>query len=265
LLKKSTDARRTVLAMSHRAHVGHIGSALSTIDILSVLYHSFLQLDPQNPKHSDRDRFILSKGHGCAGLYATLAQRGFFDPQELETFLKDGTRLAGHPSAMHVPGVELSTGSLGHGLGVGTGMALAAKLDKKQYKTVVLVSDGECDEGSVWEAALAAGNWKLGSLICIVDYNKIQSFGHVADIMDLEPFTDKWHAFQWHVQQVNGHNHAEILEALQKTVDVPDQPHVIIAHTVKGAGVSFMEDKVEWHYLPQTEEQFIQALSELSI
>lgn len=260
----SRKVRRTVIEMAHRAKSGHVGSALSTVDILSVLYHRFLRVDPKNPKWAQRDRFIISKGHGCSGLYATLAQRGFFPEEELETFLKDNSRLAGHPSALHVPGVELSTGSLGHGLNVGVGMALADKRDNTGCRTVVLVSDGECDEGSTWEAVLTAGHWQLGGLTCIVDYNKIQSFGRVKDIMDLEPFADKWKAFRWHVQEVNGHDHAEIENALQETLNHPEMPSVIIAHTVKGKGVSFMEDTVDWHYWPPTDDHKAKAFTELA-
>ncbi len=263
LAVKSRSVRRTIVEMAHRAHCGHVGSALSTVDILSVLYHSFLRIDPTQPQWADRDRFILSKGHGCTALYATLAQRGFFPVAELETFLRDGTLFAGHPSARHVPGVELSTGSLGHGINVGIGMALAGKRGEKNYRTVVLVSDGECDEGSTWEAALTAGFWKLNKLIVIVDYNKIQSFGRVADIMELEPFAAKWTTFNWHVQEINGHDHAEIARALSKATEETQRPSVIIAHTIKGKGVSFMEDTVDWHYWPPSDDQKAKAFSEL--
>lgn len=263
LATRSREVRRTIIEMAHRAKSGHVGSALSTVDILSVLYHRFLRIDPKNPKWPERDRFILSKGHGCSGLYATLAQRGFFPTEQLETFLRDESIFAGHPSALHVPGVELSTGSLGHGLNVGVGMALADKRDANGRRTVVLVSDGECDEGSTWEAALTAGHWKLGNLTCIVDYNKIQSFGRVADIMELEPFADKWRAFRWHVQEVDGHSHDAIERALEATLEHQDMPSVIIAHTVKGKGVSFMENTVDWHYWPPNDDHKMQAFAEL--
>ncbi|MDB4978597.1 MAG: Transketolase [Candidatus Peribacteria bacterium] len=263
--QKSAEVRRTVLTMAHRAKNGHIGSALSTVDILSVLYHSFLRVDPKAPKTEDRDRFILSKGHGCSALYATLAQRGYFPEKDLETFIQNDSYLPGHPSALHVPGVELSTGSLGHGLNVGTGMALCARRDARNFRTVVLISDGECDEGSTWEAILTAAHWKLGSLTCIIDYNKIQSFGTVADIMELEPLADKWRAFRWHVQEVDGHNHEQILDALEQATTFADTPSVIIAHTVKGKGVSFMESTVEWHYWPTSDEQYHTAIAELTL
>lgn len=257
-------AREIVLTMAHRAKNGHVGSSLSSIDILGALYHSFLRVDPKNPKMPDRDRFILSKGHGCSGLYATLALKNFYPESALEQYLKNESMFAGHPSALHVPGVELSTGSLGHGLNVGVGMALAAQRDEKAFRTVVVLSDGECDEGSVWEAALTAGHWKLDQLIAIVDYNKIQSFGRVEDVMQLEPFTKKWESFGWHVQEVDGHDHAKLMDALAKADTHEGKPHVIIAHTVKGKGVSFMENTVEWHYWPPSDAQYAQAMQEIS-
>jgi len=250
--------------MAHRAKSSHLASALSTVDLLAVLYFDYLHLDPASPQDPGRDRFILSKGHGGAALYAALAHRGFFPREELETYCRDGGRLPGHPSATMLPGVELSTGSLGHGLGVGSGMALAAKRDEKSYRTVVMVSDGECDEGSLWEAALAAPHWKLGSLTCIVDYNKIQSFGRVSEVMELEPFAEKWRAFRWHVQELDGHDHAAIRSALRAADAVVDQPSVLIAHTVKGKGISFMEDALGWHYWSPSDEQKAAGLAELS-
>ncbi len=263
LQQRSVDIRRETMIMAHRAKSGHLGSAFSIVDILTTLYFSFLKIDPQNPSDPERDRFILSKGHGCSTLYVTLAKRGFFDESELLTFTKNESRLPGHPSSKMLPGIEASTGSLGHGLSIGVGMALAAKRDEKDNQTIVIVSDGECDEGSVWEAILTANHWKLGNLTCIVDYNKIQSFGRVEDVMALEPFRQKWEAFGWHVEEIDGHNHAEILDALEKTKENRNQPSVIIAHTVKGKGVSFMENTVDWHYWSPSDEQCAQALSEL--
>jgi len=259
----STAIRRVTFEMAYRAKCGHLGPAFSIIDILAVLYFQHLRVDPMNPADPRRDRFILSKGHGCSSLYVTLGKRGFFPEKELETFTKDLSRLPGHPSSRMLPGIEASTGSLGHGLNIGLGLALAGKRDRLPYRTVVLVSDGECDEGSTWEAVLAAGHWKLPRLTCIVDYNKIQSFGRTKDVMDLEPFADKWRAFRWHVQEVNGHNHREILGALEAADSEPERPSVIIAHTVKGKGVSFMEDTVDWHYWTPTEAHLKQALLEL--
>ncbi len=259
----STSVRRDTFLMAHRAKIGHLGSAFSIIDLLSVLYFKYLNIDPKNPKWAERDRFVLSKGHGCSSLYVTLAKRGFFPEKELKTFIQDGSRLPGHPSSMLLPGIEASTGSLGHGLGIAVGIALAGKRDEKNHRTVVIVSDGECDEGSTWEAILAAGNWNLGKLTCIVDYNKIQSFGRVEEIMPLEPFADKWRSFHWHVQEVNGHDHEEILHALQAADKESQKPSVILAHTIKGKGVSFMENTVDWHYWSPTDAHRDQALLEL--
>lgn len=262
--QRSANIRRLVLELAHGAKSGHIGSALSCVDILAVLYFDFLKVDPENPTQEDRDRFILSKGHATAALYAVLAQRRFFPVEQLlREYLQDNGRFPGHPDARIVPGVDASTGSLGHGLNLATGIALAAKLDGRPFKSVALLSDGECDEGSTWEAILAAGNWKLDNLFCIVDYNKIQAFGRVQDVQNLEPFADKWRSFGWDVSEADGHDPAAILEGLKRAVLVPDKPHVLIAHTVKGKGVSFMENKIEWHYWPMNDEQYSAALQEL--
>ncbi len=263
LAAMSREIRRDTFSMAHRAKSGHLGSSFSIVDLLTALYFGYLHIDPTRPDDPDRDRCILSKGHGCASLYVTLAKRGFFPEEDLQTFVQNGSRFAGHPSSMLVPGIEASTGSLGHGLSIALGIALAGKRDAKKYRTIAIVSDGECDEGSTWEAILAAAQWELGQLTCIVDYNKIQSFGRVSEVMELEPFRAKWEAFRWHVQEVNGHNHSEILTALHAADRTADRPSVIIAHTVKGKGVSFMEDTVDWHYHSPTDEQCIQALSEL--
>ncbi|OGJ58119.1 transketolase [Candidatus Peribacteria bacterium RIFCSPLOWO2_12_FULL_55_15] len=259
----SRQMREDVFTIAYRAKSGHLGSAFSVIDLLVCLYFHHLRLKPEKPDDPDRDRFILSKGHGCSALYAVLAERGFFPKDDLATCTKDGNRFPGHPSSTLTPGVEASTGSLGHGLGVGVGMALAAKLDERPSRTVVMVSDGECDEGSTWEAMLAASHWKLGGLTCIIDYNKIQSFGRVSEIMELEPFADKWRAFGWHVQEIDGHDHEQILASLAATSLAGSRPHAIIAHTVKGKGVSFMEDAVGWHYWTPQEEHYKQAMAEL--
>ncbi len=259
----SDDIRRETLLMVHKAKSGHLGSAFSIVELLTTLYFHHLNIDPKNPTWSERDRFILSKGHGCSSLYVTLAKCGFFPMSELTTFIKDESRLPGHPSSMLLPGIEASTGSLGHGLSIGVGIALGAKRDKKNFRTVVIVSDGECDEGSTWEAILAAANWKLGNLTCIVDYNKIQSFGRIDEIMPLEPFAEKWRAFNWNVAEVDGHHHTEIIQALENAKKEKDRPSVIIAHTVKGKGVSFMENTVDWHYWTPTDAHRDQALAEL--
>lgn len=262
LAEKSKHIRRETMKMVHRARSGHLGSSFSIIDILTVLYSQYLNVDPKKPDDPKRDRFILSKGHGCSALYVTLAEQGFFPTEQLETYMQDGSTFAGHPCSDLVPGIEVSTGSLGHGLPIGSGMALAAKRDSQSYRTVVLISDGECDEGTTWEAALAANQWGLGNLTCIIDYNKIQSFGRVSEVMELEPLGAKWEAFGWNVQEVNGHNHQQIIQALEQDSD-SNTPRVIIAHTVKGKGVSFMEDTVDWHYWTPSDEHCAQALSEL--
>jgi transketolase len=237
-----------VVRMTSRANSSHIGSSFSMSELLAVLYGGgVLRVDPARPAWPERDRFILSKGHGCAGLYAALSEAGFFPLEELDTFYLNGTRLAGHATTT-VPGVELSTGSLGHGLPVGTGMALAAKRAGESHRVFVLLSDGECDEGSVWEAALFAPQHELDNLVVIVDYNKIQSLGTVKEVMDLDPFADKWRSFRWAVREVAGHDVNSIREALDAVPFEAGRPSCIIAHTVKGKGVSFMEDKLLWHY-----------------
>ena len=256
--------RREILTMAHRSKSGHLGSALSVVDILLCVYFGHLRYDPQDVRAVDRDRCILSKGHACAAFYVVLAEAGFFPKKELETYLRDGSRLAGHPHLFSPPGTEASTGSLGHGLGLGTGMALAARLDGRDSRTVVVVSDGECDEGSLWEAALAAGSWKLSSLTCIVDCNKIQAFGRTADVLNLEPFADKWRAFGWRVLEVDGHDCAALQSALAEARQPWDRPTVIIADTIKGKGVSFMEDTIDWHYWSSNDEHFAKAMEELA-
>ncbi|MEI8230793.1 MAG: transketolase [Candidatus Peregrinibacteria bacterium] len=264
LCSLSNEIRRMVVTMAHRARSAHVGSALSMVDILAALYFRSLKIDPLRSRDSGRDRFILSKGHGAMGLYATLALRGFFPVEELSTFGSDGGRLPGHPCSHVLPGVEYSSGSLGHGLSVGLGMALAAKLNGENHRTVVLLSDGECDEGSTWEAVLAAGHWKMPRLTAIVDYNKIQSFGRTADIMDLEPFAEKWRAFQWHIQEIDGHDHQAILSALECADQESVMPSVIIAHTVKGKGIPAIENTVDSHYRPPTDEHLRKVLEDFS-
>ncbi|HTW22671.1 MAG TPA: transketolase [Candidatus Baltobacteraceae bacterium] len=255
--------RRRVLEMICRAKSSHIGSVFSTVDILAVLYDKILRVDPAQPDWPDRDRFILSKGHACAGLYAALAERGFFPATWLEEFFANGGRLAGHATHWGVPGVEASTGSLGHGLSLGAGMALAGKRDGLSYRVFVMLSDGECDEGSTWEAALFAPHHGLENLVAIVDYNKIQSFGRVDDVLGLSPFAAKWESFGWGVCEIDGHDHPQIERALSQIPAVRGKPTCVIANTVKGKGVSFMEDKVLWHYrCPDAEERRL-AFAEL--
>ena len=240
--------RLHALRMTSRGGSSHIGSVLSMADIIAVLYGRVLRVDPADPRWPDRDRFILSKGHAGAGVYAALAERGFFPIERLEEHYQDGSDLSGHVSHRNMPGVELSTGSLGHGLSVGCGMALAARLDRREHRVVVLLSDGECDEGSNWEAILFAAHHRLDNLLAIVDYNKIQSLAPVAETLALEPFAEKWRAFGWRVLEVDGHDHEQLLSALERSPEPEARPTCVLAHTVKGKGVSFMEHSVLWHY-----------------
>jgi len=251
------------LKMTSTGGGAHVGAVFSMADILAVLYGAILRVDPRAPTWPERDRFILSKGHAGAGVYAALAERGFFPVEQLSQHYSDGSLLSGHVSHKGIPGVELSTGSLGHGLSVGAGMAYGAKLDGKSHRVFVLMSDGECDEGSNWEAILFAAHHRLDNLVAIVDYNKIQSLATVAETLGLEPFTDKWRAFGWAVVELDGHEHIGLHEALAALPASPDHPTVIIAHTTKGKGVSFMENTVLWHYRIAKGDEFDRALAEL--
>jgi transketolase len=252
------------LRMLAAARASHIGTCLSMADLLAVLFARYLRLDPSNPRWEDRDRFLLSKGHGAAAHYAVLAERGYFATAELATYCQDGSRLGGH-SSHHVPGVELSTGSLGHALPVACGMAIAAKREERQHRVVALLSDGECDEGSVWEAALFAPQHALDNLLVVIDHNRIQSLGRVDEVLPLEPFEDKWRAFRWGVRRIDGHDLGAIAEALAAVPFEPGRPSVILAVTVKGKGVSFMEDRLEWHYRSPSPAQLAQAIAEIGV
>lgn len=258
------NIRKRALQMTHAARSSHVGSTLSMADILAVLYSGVMNVSPETANAPERDRFILSKGHACAGLYAVLAERGFFPLSWLETFYQNGSKLAGHATTS-VPGIEISTGSLGHGLPIACGMALAAKRDGLGFRVFTVLSDGECDEGSVWEAALFAPHHALDNLTVIVDYNRIQSLGNVSDILELEPFAAKWESFGWRVTQIDGHDHDQIIETLSLALTETGKPHCILAHTVKGKGVLFMENELLWHYrAPDTDElsRAIAALGE---
>jgi transketolase len=255
--------RRQCILMTHRANASHIGSCLSAVDILATLYGRVLRYDPHRPDWPDRDRFILSKGHACAALYAVLAECGFFPRDWLETYYQNGAHLAGHATHKGVPGVEVSTGSLGHGLSLATGMALAAQRDGRPSRAFVVVSDGECDEGSTWEAALFAPHHRLDNLIVIIDYNKIQSLGRVKEVIDLDPLAEKWRAFGWATREIDGHNLKALDDALSHLPCEPGRPTCVVAHTVKGKGVSFMEDKLQWHYTAPKGDELTQALAEL--
>ena len=256
--------RAHALRMTNSARASHIGSCLSIADILAVLYCNFLRFDPKDPFFSDRDRFIVSKGHAAAIVYAALAESGYFELSELERYCVDGGMLSGHVTKT-VPGVELSTGSLGHGLPVAAGMALSAQRNNSNWRTVCLLSDGEMDEGSNWEAIQFAQHFKLSSLIAIVDYNKIQSFGSVAAVSDLHPLADKFRAFNWGVIELDGHDHKALAAALNGTPPLKDRPTAIVAHTIKGKGVSFMEGKLAWHYRNPDNNQLEAALAEVEV
>ncbi|HPM85208.1 MAG TPA: transketolase [Candidatus Anammoximicrobium sp.] len=251
------------LKMTSRGGSSHIASVLSMADILAVLYAGILRVDPRHPKWPGRDRFILSKGHAGAGVYAALAETGFFPVEKLTTHYQDGSDLSGHVSHKGIPGVEFSTGSLGHGLSVAAGMAYAARLAGASHRIFVLLSDGECDEGSNWEAILFAGHHRLDHLVAIVDYNKIQSLAPVSETLQLEPFADKWQSFGWAVREVRGHDHDDLRQTLASVPFEPGKPTCLIAHTTKGKGVSFMENSVLWHYRTARGDEFAAALSEL--
>ena len=249
LKQRARNARRAIILTSAKAGSVHIASALSPIDILTALYFDVLKVNPKLPNDSKRDRFILSKGHGGLGLYCVLAERGFISEKLLSKYGQDGSILTVHPVLGAVPGIEATTGSLGHGLGMGLGMALVQKRDKKPGRVFVLVSDAECDEGATWEAVMLAGHLKLDNLVVIVDYNKLQCYGKVKDVLDLEPFADKWRANRWAVVEVNGHKFEELIPALRNIPKKEDKPTVVIAHTIRGKGVPFMENNLEWYYL----------------
>jgi transketolase len=258
----ASKIRRLSLHMVHRAKASHIGSALSIADIVAVLYSQVLKIDPSQPKLDLRDRFILSKGHACVAVYSALAAKGFFPESQLEDYAKDHSNMMSHVSHK-VAGVEFSTGSLGHGLPFGTGKALAAKKLNKSWRTFVLLSDGELGEGSNWEAMMFAAHHQLDNLVAIVDYNKLQSLTTVDETLRIEPLADKARAFGWVVREVDGHDHASLLELLDSVPWESGKPSFLIAHTTKGKGVSFMENKVEWHYKSPSDEQLERALKEL--
>lgn len=250
------------LKMTHKGKSGHIGSMLSMADIITVLYESILKVDPKNPSLSDRDRFILSKGHAGAAVYAILAEKGFFPMEWLDTYYQDEGKLSGHISH-HVPGVEFSTGSLGHGLPVAAGMAIAAKRANRKNRVFCLMSEGDCNEGSTWEAIMFAAQHKLDNLVAIVDYNRIQALGHAEDIIELEPFEAKLIDFGWSVKKIDGHNYKQIEEALSTIPISKNKPSWIIARTIKGKGVSFLENTVASHYKSLNREELEKAFNEL--
>lgn len=254
--------RREAIRMVARAKASHIGGALSMADLLAVLYQHVLRVRPDDPRWTGRDRFLLSKGHSCTGLYATLALCGFFPREELGTYGADGSRLMAHVSHK-VPGVEFSTGSLGHALPFGAGLALAAQRRRERHRVFVLLSDGELDEGSNWEAILFAPQHRLDNLVAVVDYNQVQSLGNVPDVLELAPLADKWRSFRWAVREVDGHDHAAVRNALEGVPWEPGRPSCLIARTVKGKGVDFMEGQLAWHYRSPDATQLASALAQL--
>lgn len=264
LQRIANDLRCLVVRMIHIAGSGHPGGALSAADIVAALYFSVLRLDPARPDWPARDRFVLSKGHACPVIYAALARRGYFPVEELWTLRKLGSRLQGHPDMHKTPGIDATTGSLGQGISVAGGLALAAKINHQAYRVYSMVGCGESQEGQVWEAAMAAAHYKLDNLTVIADYNRLQLDGTVGEIMELAPFADKWRAFGWEVLQIDGHNMPQILEALSKAQGTTGKPAIIIARTIKGKGVSFMENQVQWHAGGLSRKQLEQALFDLA-
>lgn len=263
LHQKALQFRLNILKMLYLAGSGHPGGSLSAIDILTVLHYYKMRYDARNPKWEDRDRFVLSKGHACPAIYVILADLGYFPQEELWKLRKIDGILQGHPDMLKTPGLEASTGSLGQGLSIANGMALAAKTDKKSYRTYVMLGDGECQEGQVWEAAMAAAHYHLDNLCAILDYNGLQIDGKVCDIMGIEPLVDKWISFGWETLYIDGHDFDSIAEALDHADTVKNKPTMIVAKTVKGKGVSFMENVVRFHGVAPTEKEYHDAVEEL--
>jgi transketolase len=257
---RSRHLRRQIIHMLERGGRGHVGSAFSLVEILRVLYDDVLRYDAKNPHWPQRDRFLLSKGHGCLALYVLLAEKGFFPEAELWKFCKSDGILGGHPEHGKVPGVEASTGSLGHGLAFGVGFALNARYEKASHRVFVVVSDGESNEGSLWEAALCAAKHRLSHLTVLVDYNKQQSYSTTYEVLDLEPFADKWRAFGFAVEEVDGHSLEELRAALRRTPFDPARPSAIICHTIKGKGISFVENNLNWHHKTKVTEDEVKSL-----
>jgi len=258
--------RLRIIDNSHRTHTPHLASCLSCVDILVAAYFATLRIDPARPTDPDRDRFILSKGHGAPALFHVLATRGYYPEARLATYGEDGGVFAEHPPTPgHLPGIEAATGSLGHGLPIGLGMALAGRIAKRSYNVIALLSDGECNEGSVWEAAMLAAAQKVERLAVVIDFNKWQATGRSQEVMALDPLADKWRAFGWNACEVDGHDIGRLVELLSKVPDGSGKPVAIIAHTVKGKGVSFMEDDNNWHYRTPTADEVKMAAKELDL
>lgn len=261
--EKARQIRRHIIKMLGQAGSGHTGGSLSASDIAACLYFWEMNIDPSQPHWVERDRFVLSKGHAAPVLYAVLAEKGFFPPDHLNNLRKLGSPLQGHPDMRKVPGVEASTGSLGQGISWAVGMALAGKMDNKSYRVYTLLGDGEIEEGMVWEAAMAAAHYKLDNLIAFVDHNGLQIDGRVEEVMSPLPIPDKFKAFGWEVLEIDGHDHKQIMKALNTARSVKGKPTAVVAHTVKGKGCSFMEDRVEWHGVAPKPDEVEKALAEL--
>lgn len=259
----STKIRIGILDAVFHAQSGHPGGSLSSADIMTVLYFHVMRINPDNPLWEDRDRFVLSKGHCSPALYATLAEKGFFSKNELKNFRQIDSFLQGHPDMKKVPGVDMSTGSLGQGLSAANGMALAGKLDKKNYRVYTLLGDGEIEEGQIWEAAMAAAHYKLDNLTAFLDYNRLQIDGFINEVMSPEPVDEKFRSFGWHVILINGHNFSQIISAIDEAKSTKAKPTIIICETTKGKGISFMEGVGGWHGKAPNEEQYKQAMAEL--
>jgi transketolase len=263
LEKMAVIIRCDIIDMICTAAAGHPGGSLSAADVVTALYFRIMRIDPENPDWPDRDRFILSKGHACPVWYAALAERGYFDKSHLKTLRQMGSILQGHPDMRKTPGIDMTAGSLGHGLSAGLGMALSGKLQQKDYHVFVIIGDGESQEGSIWEASMAAPNFKLDNLTAILDYNHLQNDYSVDDIMPIHPAVDKWQAFGWHVLDIDGHDMAQVVAALEEAKSHKGKPTMIVANTVKGKGVSYMENVCEWHGRAPCQEEADQALEEL--
>jgi len=261
--EKSKEIRKNIIEMVHSAKSGHPGGALSITDILTVLYFYELNINEKNPKDENRDRLILSKGHSSPALYAVLAERGFFPKEDLKSFRKIDSFLQGHPDMNKIPGVDMSSGSLGQGLSVSNGMALSAKLDNKDYRVYCILGDGEINEGQIWEAAMTSSHYKLDNLCVIIDYNGLQIDGKTKDVMNTEPLDKKFESFGFNCINIDGHNYEEIINAFKMAKNTKERPTVIIAKTIKGKGISFMENEVSWHGKAPNDEQYRLALSEL--
>lgn len=259
----STEIRKDIVKMLTESASGHPGGSLSATDIMTVLFFKEMNIDPNNEKDPNRDRFVLSKGHAAPVLYSTLARRGYFPVEELSTLRKFKSRLQGHPSIQYLPGIDMSTGSLGQGISAAVGMALAGKIDKKDYRVYTILGDGELEEGQVWEASMCAAHYKLNNLTAFIDFNGLQIDGDITKVMNPCPIDKKFEAFGWNVLVIDGHNYEEIIDAIEKAKECKDKPTAVVCKTIKGKGVSFMENQAEWHGIAPSKEQCEAALKEL--